>query len=411
MLLNVPAGNMSAYPDHPSDFLEYCLGLDPSLNAGSFVSRRIYGDYLENILTLESSRSSVSVNRVHNDVVAIHQREDATGFQIKLADETSVFADEVVLATGYQGARSLAFEGLNQDSSFLDSSNIIQNPWNFRAMDAISPGQPVAIIGSGHTAIDALFRLTSLNDDRKVFMLSRHGLVPKSHRPISHAPTQGNFPAYLLGIPNTARACMRPVRQEIKLRAQAGQNWRDVLNALRPHTKNIWLQWTNVERKRFVRSIRPWWAIHRHRLAPSAGARLKAQIDSGRLQVLAGHIVKIEHLDTGVKLTYRARTSGKIKTLDVDTVVNCTGPDYDIDRLSSALFKQLRDDGLIVADSLRLGLETDERYNVIGRAGNVTSGLRYVGPMLRARYWEAIAVPELRGHAKQVAQEILKGLQ
>lgn len=68
---------------------------------------------------------------------------------------------------------------------------------------------------------------------------------------------------------------MRAVLQEVKLRAQAGQDWRDVLNELRPHTKNIWLQWTNVERKRFVRSIRPWWDIHRHRLAPSGWSTFK----------------------------------------------------------------------------------------------------------------------------------------
>jgi len=30
MLLNVPAGNMSAYPDQPTDFLDYCRTLDPS---------------------------------------------------------------------------------------------------------------------------------------------------------------------------------------------------------------------------------------------------------------------------------------------------------------------------------------------------------------------------------------------
>ena len=201
---------------------------------------------------------------------------------------------------------------------------------------------------------------------------------------------------------------MRAIRQEVKRREQLGEDWRDVLNEMRPHTKKIWLQWPAAERKRFVHSIRPWWDIHRHRLAPSAAARLKSKIVSGNTKVLAGRIVKIDQTGTGLHVTYRARTSGEVKTLVVDKVVNCTGPDYDIDRLESRLMKQLRTEGLIVADPLRLGLQTDEDYNVMDRYGKVTAGLRYVGPMLRARYWEAIAVPELRVHAKQIAIEMFK---
>jgi uncharacterized NAD(P)/FAD-binding protein YdhS len=402
MLLNVPAGNMSAFPDSPTDFLEYCRALDPSLNAGSFVPRRIYGDYLEKVLALESSRSSVSFTCLHREAVAIRTHEHAAGFRITFADASQLLADEVVLAFGYQGAQPMAL-GI----PLLETGKYIENPWNYRAMDAVSSGQPVAIIGSGHTAIDALFRLTGLDEGRTVFMLSRHGLVPKSHRPVSQPPTQGDFPAYLTGIPNTARAYMRAVRKEVKRREQLGQDWRDVLNEIRPHTKKIWLLWPSFERKRFLRSIRPWWDIHRHRLAPSAAARLKSKIDSGSLKVLAGRMIDIEQLAAGLKLTYRQRTTGEIKKFKVDTVVNCTGPDYDIDRINSPLITQLREEGYIVADPLRLGLEIDETYSVIGREGKITPGLRYLGPMLRARYWEAIAVPELRGHAKQVAAEIL----
>jgi uncharacterized NAD(P)/FAD-binding protein YdhS len=49
MLLNVPAGNMSSLADSPHDFVAYCKKIDPAFNDGSFVSRRIYGDYLGNL--------------------------------------------------------------------------------------------------------------------------------------------------------------------------------------------------------------------------------------------------------------------------------------------------------------------------------------------------------------------------
>src|SRR5258705_907706 len=50
LLLNVPAGNMSALADDPAHFVAYCQEIDPALNAASFVPRRFYGDYLESTL-------------------------------------------------------------------------------------------------------------------------------------------------------------------------------------------------------------------------------------------------------------------------------------------------------------------------------------------------------------------------
>jgi uncharacterized NAD(P)/FAD-binding protein YdhS len=40
---------------------------------------------------------------------------------------------------------------------------------------------------------------------------------------------------------------------------------------------------------------------------------------------------------------------------------------------------------------------------VIDRHGHPAENLFYIGPMLKARLWEAIAVPELRVHARRLA--------
>jgi uncharacterized NAD(P)/FAD-binding protein YdhS len=111
--------------------------------------------------------------------------------------------------------------------------------------------------------------------------------------------------------------------------------------------------------------------------------------------------------DNAVAVTIRMRNSGGVNSVRVAAVINCTGPDYDIDRASSPLVAQLRSEGYIQPDPLRLGLEVDMDYRVIGQGGQAIEGLYYVGPMLRARYWEAIAVPELRVHAKQLVKRLL----
>ena len=42
-----------------------------------------------------------------------------------------------------------------------------------------------------------------------------------------------------------------------------------------------------------------------------------------------------------------------------------------------------------------------------GAGGSATHGLHYVGPMLKAPWWEAIAIPELRVHARDAAMRVL----
>jgi uncharacterized NAD(P)/FAD-binding protein YdhS len=62
--------------------------------------------------------------------------------------------------------------------------------------------------------------------------------------------------------------------------------------------------------------------------------------------------------------------------------------------------------GLIRADALELGIDIAEDGRVIGGDGVPVDSLWYLGPWLRARDWEATAVPELRGHAARLAQRL-----
>jgi uncharacterized NAD(P)/FAD-binding protein YdhS len=59
--------------------------------------------------------------------------------------------------------------------------------------------------------------------------------------------------------------------------------------------------------------------------------------------------------------------------------------------------------GLAVADPHGLGWRTGAHGALIGHDGHAASHLFYLGPMLRAEYWEATAVGELRVHAQRLA--------
>src|SRR6478735_2867100 len=76
-VLNVPAGNMSALVDDPLHFVRFCQTVDPAFSAGSFVSRRLYGDYLEQLLAQAEAESAAILQRIPHEVVAV--RPEANG--------------------------------------------------------------------------------------------------------------------------------------------------------------------------------------------------------------------------------------------------------------------------------------------------------------------------------------------
>jgi uncharacterized NAD(P)/FAD-binding protein YdhS len=106
---------------------------------------------------------------------------------------------------------------------------------------------------------------------------------------------------------------------------------------------------------------------------------------------------------TKVRVTWRPRGGDEPRTMLVDRVINCTGPDYNIRRSCDPLLCSLLSQGLAVADPLNLGIRTGAYGALINAQGQAAPNLFYVGPMLRADHWEATAAQELRGYAERLA--------
>jgi len=161
------------------------------------------------------------------------------------------------------------------------------------------------------------------------------------------------------------------------------------------------------ERRRFLRHLRPWWDVHRHKIAPAVGAAIDAMQAEARLAVAAGKLVSVEPVEGGgAVLRFRARGGDAVETLRVARIVNCTGPELDIVRSGEPLLAALLGAGMIRPDPLRIGIDVDSRCRAIAADGKASESLSVIGPVTRGAFWESVAVPDIRGQAEQVAARL-----
>jgi uncharacterized NAD(P)/FAD-binding protein YdhS len=399
-LLNVPAGNMSALADDPGHFVCYCQAIDSTMTSSSFVPRRLYGQYLEQLLHETETQYPQQLHRLRAVAIDLERIVDDQ-YRLDFANHASIRANKVVLALGHFPSQPLAA---------LKSlpAELVIVPWDREQLQKITPALPIAILGTGHTAIDALLRLQANAAMQKVFLISRRGLLPNSHRPAA-STIAAEFPDWLKNVPATARSYASALRGQIKKHAQNGGDWRDVFNQIRAHTAHLWQGLPINERARFLRQLLPYWDVHRHRLAPSIGKQIEQLQQQGAIDVIAGRI-ELAHMQRNqINLQYRDRATQEIKSVEVGAIISCTGPNYDLSTVPDPLIRSIMRRNYLQQDPLKLGLAINDQYQLQSSQYPIQLGLYYIGPMLKALYWEAIAVPELRTHVQRLAKQLLLG--
>jgi uncharacterized NAD(P)/FAD-binding protein YdhS len=400
-LLNVPAGNMSALPEEPDHFLRWArANYKQSVQATSFLPRPVYGRYLGSLLK-EATRASGAENLqwIHGEVTSIARERSQVTVQLK--DGSTLAAKAVVLAAGNFPPANLNIPGLSQASG-----RYIPSPWSGAALDDIPKDGNVLLIGSGLTSVDVAVALKTEGFTGHIHILSRRGLMPRVHRAPSQWPQFGDEQS-----PRTTRGLLRLVRAQVRAAAESDGDWREVIDALRPATQKIWQSLPLSERKRFLRHVRPYWEVHRHRIAPEISNTITQLIDSGKATTYAGRLTAYRELGDHVEVCWRDRQTQVERLLRVDRVVNCTGPEADCRHINDPLIKDLLAQRLARPDCLSLGLETDSNGALVDFNGTASPSLYAIGPIRKGSLWESIAVPELRTQASRLAEHLVRALQ
>lgn len=379
-LLNVPAHNMSAFGDDPDHFLRRFDAAGGE--RGGFAERRFYGAYLCDILS--EAEASGHVTSIEGEAIAA-ERDGA--WRVTLKDGRHVQSHALVLAVGNEAPSDLP------TLSRL-GPNYISNPWGAAARDALrhaaSGKDDVLIVGTGLTMIDTVLSLDEAGFSGRILALSRRGLSPRSHALSEPAPVA------LDDIPlGSVSALLRWMRSR-----SIAVGWRAAVDSVRPHSHSIWQALPLTEQRRFLRHARPWWDVHRHRIAPEVARRVAALIAEGQLQIAAGRILSAREGRDEV-LVEIARVRRPATTEHFGLVVNCTGPLHAISRTDNPLLRSLLDAGAARPDPLDIGLEVEDFGRVVG-----SDALWAIGSLTKGRYWEITAVPDIRVQAAAVAAKI-----
>ncbi|MET0246639.1 MAG: FAD/NAD(P)-binding protein [Sphingomonas sp.] len=387
-VLNVRAGNMSALPDDPGHFVRWLENRGVAEPTTAFIPRVIYGEYLQQMLdeTRQAAGDRLTVVRGEVDDVEL----DGGGATLRLGRRTIV-ADVAVLAVGNLPPH--VPPGLDPDA--LPADRYMGNPWDPGLAEGLGEQDTVLIIGTGLTMVDVALTLDASGYKGRIVALSRRGLLPRSHGP----------GADWVRIDERPETVVSSLVRQVRARADA-IGWRNAVDELRPFTQPMWGNADEDQRARFLRHLRPWWDVHRHRLAPEVNARLQAIIDRGQLTIRAGKTLSFEPAADGVQVALRPRGGDAVESLSVQRIVNCTGPLTDLARTTEPLLRTLAARGTIRADAAKLGIEVDNQAQTMNAAGKINRSLYALGPMTRGAFWEIVAVPDIRTQTWNLARRL-----
>ena len=351
-----------------------------------FAQRRLFGRYLGELLD-----GAVASGRTKLAHVSALKAGRANGdWRLELSDGSTLVADALALAIGNQDPESLrAFANAGR--------RFIANPWGADARaavdDLVATGGDALLVGTGLTMVDLVLSLDAAGFGGNIVALSRRGLIPRGHADFDPAPVEPE------DVPHgQVQAIWKWLR-----RRSAEVGWRAAIDSLRPHSHRLWQSLDVDQQRRFLRHARPWWDVHRHRIAPEVAATVKRLIGEGRLNVMAGRVIAADEVGNALEVQVRRRGAQASHALRFAYGFNCTGPLHSIERTRDPLLRSLFDHGQIRPDTLGIGLHVDEN----SRAGE---RLWALGPLTKGRYWEIIAVPDIRDQAAAVAGDMAREL-
>jgi uncharacterized NAD(P)/FAD-binding protein YdhS len=200
------------------------------------------------------------------------------------------------------------------------------------------------------------------------------------------------------------------IRLTIAEAVDNGLTWHGVIDAVRAQAQTFWPNLGVAEQRRLVRHLRPFWDVHRFRIAPQIERVLKERILRRSLDVFAASLLgaKLERDTIKVELRRRGQTTPEV--LAVDAIVVTTGPAHDRVVATQPHLSSLADAGLIAPDAVGLGIACNRHGHALTSDGRPLSSLFIAGPLARGTFGELMGLPQVSDYAQFVARQVDQAL-
>ena len=403
--VNVAAARMTMFAENPTHFDAWLRDRreaehDPAAlmpDGNLFPRRGRVGDYVASMLAQTDVR--------HLRARAVGATPDGDGFRIRLDDGGDLHADALILAVSNPPPLLPPFlRGLPPALAI----RLVADPWQPDAIARIPTNDRVLVVGTGLTGCDVVASLRGQGHRGAIIMLSRRGLLPRPRTPLA-VEAVGDFsraPA------TTALALLRRVRRLVGDNAARERPWEDVIAAMRDQAMVLWSALPLPEQRRALRHLRVFWDAHRYQSAPQIDAHLSAARADGQLMVIAGSVLRVMEAEPSVfAVTVGLRGTSGTRTLQVDRVVNCTGPAHGSAIATNPLLTDLANQGALQADPCRLGILTAKTGQLVDARGTPWPNAFVVGPLARGTFGELMGLPQISTQPRMVAGVLAASLQ
>lgn len=404
LLLNVPNGNMGAFPDKPGHFLQWLMELnniperEKEKLAGEFSPRKVYGQYLSQLWRDELDKQGYNKRIwVYNDkAVNIIEKDDKV--QVITTKYPEITADIVIFATGNDQPNFAP--GL--DKSLKTNPRYFGDPWKSRCIENTEPSNDILIIGNGLTMVDTVLGLSENGCKQIIHTISPHGyrLKPWRDEKEPYVSEEG-----ILDNTSDLTELVSIINKHRKLADKHGQSIYPVIDSLRPRIQILWQSFTMDEKYQFLKKLSAFWDRVRHRLPTQMHHIIENMRADNKLITHRGWVVSTAEKCDDIQVVINS--DGTTKQLTVQRIINCTGPESNIARSGNELLSTLAKNGVICPGPFNLGINTDPDGCIITTDGERKPNMFVVGGNLKGILWESTAVPELRHQAKKMALHIL----
>ncbi len=356
--LNVRADLQRLWPDNPDHFPQWAKthidDQQAKTHAGHFYRRADFARYVS--AQLETVLGSTNLRQVPARVVDI--RPTQQGWRAICGNGTEYHSTSLLLATGNPEPQ---WPVANQ---FEDGATLIRTPWRGDWLEQIDPTATICLVGSGLTAMDALYGLAERDHQGSISLLSPHGILP---------PEQvGWEPGDPFVWPDIRRASefLHFARQILKEGSWEEPDWQQRFSTLRSGISEAWQHLPVEDRLKLQRRTGWLWLLARFRASPQTVKAARQMRENRQLTLIRSHLQAL----SSIRSNSWQLTLGNKTSLHADVVINCTGVGRD------PLIHQLMSTGRVAPLSKSNSLSVLPDLRVISPAGSPCDTLFCIGP-------------------------------